>query len=179
MKVLAPAVITVLSLAACSGLAGCNAKPPAVASKDVAAVATVGTKPVFSVNELMVLMVDQPGELLWDVEKKGHAPKNDEDWFQLENHAVAVSAAGNLVQLGGTGPQDAGWAGQHQWQAHAQDLINAGLAARKAANAHDLTALIAANGQIVEACEACHKDFKPSIPTGGMFMHQRPSAEHG
>jgi cytochrome c556 len=175
MKILSPALMGVLSLVACGAIASCTPKPPAVASKD----ATPGVKPVFSVNELMVLMVDQPGELLWDVEKKGHAPKSDEDWYQLENQAVAVSAAGNLVQLGGTGPQDAGWAGQPQWQTHAQDLITAGLAARKAAKVHDLTALIAANGQIVDACEACHKDFKPSIPTGGMFMHQRPSAEHG
>ena len=179
MKIPFPALMGVVSFVACGGIAGCNAKPPVAASNAPATVAAAGPKPVFSVNELMVMMVDQPGELLWDVEKKGHAPKSDEDWYQLEDHAVAVAAAGNLVQLGGTGPQDAGWAGQPQWQTRAQALITAGQSARKAAKAHDLPALIAANGQIVDACEACHKDFKPSIPTGGMFMHQRPAAEHG
>lgn len=179
MKIAFPVLIGAMTVVACTSLAACKAKSPVVETKPITPAASATPKPVFSVNEMMVMMVDQPGELLWDVEKKGHAPKSDEDWYQLENHAVAVSAAANLVQLGGTGPQDAGWAGQPQWQAHAQNLITAGLAARKAAKAHDLPALIVANGQIVDACEACHKDFKPSIPTGGLFMHQRPSAEHG
>jgi cytochrome c556 len=167
--------LIVLTLGTTAFISGCNQPAPkAVTASAPVAVAITTPKPVFSINELMVMMVDQPGELLWDVEKKGHAPKTDEAWYQLENHAVAVSAAGNLIQLGGTGPSDAGWAGQPQWQAHAQQLIDAGLTARKAAKGHDLPSLIAANGQIVDACEACHKEFKPDLPTGGLFMHHVP-----
>lgn len=128
----------------------------------------------FSINELMVMIVDQPGELLWDVEKTGHEPKTDEDWYQLENHAVALASAATMIQLGGTGPADAGWVKQASWRDDSKHLVNAALAARQAAKAKDLPALVTANGQIVEACEACHKEYKPDIPTGKMFMHHRP-----
>ena len=33
-----------------------------------------------------------------------------------------------------------------------------------------------ANGDLVEACETCHKQFKPDIPTGELFMHRGPEA---
>lgn len=128
--------------------------------------------PPFSINEMMVMIVDQPGELLWDVEKAGHAPKTDEAWYQLENHAVSLASAATLIQLGGTGPADEGWVKQDSWRKHAGDLVTAAKAARTAAHAKDLPALITANGQIVDACEACHKEYKPDIPTGKLFMHQ-------
>ena len=133
----------------------------------------------FSVNELMVMIVDHPGELLWDIEKDGHAPKTPEDWYQLENHSVELASAATLIKLGGTGPKDAGWASNKDWQSDAQRLVTAALAARQAAHNKDLPTLITANGQIVDACEACHKEFKPDIPTGGLFMHQPPvSPDH-
>jgi cytochrome c556 len=47
-------------------------------------------------------------------------------------------------------------------------LSNAGLAALKAAEAKNLEALVAANGQVVEACESCHKQFKPALPSEGI-----------
>jgi hypothetical protein len=27
---------------------------------------------------------------------------------------------------------------------------------------------VAANGQVVESCEGCHKEFKPDLPTEGI-----------
>ena len=50
------------------------------------------------------------------------------------------------------------------------------MTARQAAKAKNMDALVKANGQIVEACEACHAKFKSEIPTGGLFMHKRPKA---
>jgi hypothetical protein len=159
-------------------LQGCNqAAPPApqaAASSAPETAAMPAPKPVFSVNELMVMVVDHPGELLWDIEKKGHAPKTDEDWFQLEDHAIEVASAGTVIQLGGIGPKDAGWASQPEWRTSAEALTTAALGARLAAHNHDLKALIKSNGQIVDACEACHAKFKPDIPTGGLFLHKRP-----
>ena len=32
----------------------------------------------------------------------------------------------------------------------------------------DIKALVAANSQLVETCESCHKQYKPSIPSEGI-----------
>ena len=34
-----------------------------------------------------------------------------------------------------------------------------------AAKSKDLKALVTANGQLVDTCEQCHKEFKPDLPT--------------
>jgi cytochrome c556 len=43
-------------------------------------------------------------------------------------------------------------------------MSDAGQAALKATEGKDLKALVAANGQLVESCEGCHKEFKPELP---------------
>jgi cytochrome c556 len=159
-----------------AALAGCDNKPAAPPVTPVAAAAAAPAPP-FSVNEMMVLIVDQPGELLWDIEKPGRAPKSDEDWYQLETHAAALATAGTVVQLGGTGPNDKTWAADPIWRASAEKLVSTALLARGAARAKDMSALIKANSQIVDACEACHAKFKPDIPTGGLFIHKRPGID--
>src|SRR5450631_1769404 len=100
---------------------------------DVTKAAENSTAPIppFSINEMMVEIVDHPGELLWEVEK-GHTPKNGEDWYELENHAIALAGAATLIQLGGTGPEDAKWASQPEWKKSAQQLATAALTARQA-----------------------------------------------
>lgn len=159
-------------------LAGCDGKPTATAPNPTAAAAApAAPTPPFSVNEMMVMIVDQPGELLWDVEKPGRAPKTAEDWYQLEIHAVSLASAATVIQLGGTGPNDATWAADPVWKSSAGKLASAALVARGAARAKDLPTLIKANGQIVDACEACHAKFKPDIPTGGLFIHKRPGID--
>jgi cytochrome c556 len=163
-------------------LGACNREPAKEAAAPSTAAPVVATapapKPPFSVNEMMVLIVDQPGELLWDVEK-GHNPKTPEDWYQLENHAVSLASAATLIQLGGTGVNDDKWAADEAWRTSAQNLVAAALKAREAAKAKNMNALVAANGQIVDACEACHTKFKPDIPTGGLFIHKRPGLDVG
>lgn len=157
-----------------AALVGCQRAEPA---KTVAAAPTVvaAVVPPLSINEMMVMIVDRPGELLWDVEKAGQGPKTAEDWYLLESHAVDLAGAATLIRIGGTGPKDAAWVKEPGWQAAAQQLSDAAVKARRAADGKDMDALIAANGEIVAACESCHKQFKPDIPTGGLFMHQRPA----
>ncbi len=171
--------LSLMPLFAGALLAGCS-QPSATKVAEApanAAVPVAAPTPPFSINETMVMIVDHPGELLWDVEKKGGAPKSDEQWYQLENHAVALAGAATLIQLGGTGASDAAWAASPDWKTSAQALSDAALSARNAAKAKDLPALVKANGQIVTACEGCHTKFKPEIPTGGIFMHRRPGVD--
>jgi len=166
----------VLSLSASAILYGCASAPSTKteSQNNAAPAALPSPPPIFSVNELMVMVVDRPGELMWDIEKPGHTPKTDEEWYQLENNAIDVAAAGTLIQLGGTGPADMGWATKPDWRKHAEKLISVSLVARDAAKRRDLKALIQANGDLVDACLACHAEFKPDLPTAGIFIHKRP-----
>jgi cytochrome c556 len=54
-------------------------------------------------------------------------------------------------------------------------VSDAGMAALKASQAADIKALVAANNQLVDTCESCHKEFKPDLPSEGiahMHMHE-------
>jgi cytochrome c556 len=153
-----------LFVSACGGAAPQAAAPPADA--DRAAPTTV--KPEVSINAVMVALVDHAGHQLWNVEVEGRAPKTDADWQNVQEHAVQIAAAGPAIALGGTGSSDAVWVKSSSWQGYAQRMSDAGVAAMNAAKGKNLDALVAANGQLVQACVACHKEFKPELPTEGI-----------
>ncbi len=114
----------------------------------------------------MVALVNHAGHNLWDVEQEGKAPKTDEDWQNVWEHAVQIAAAGPAITVGGTGPSDAVWVNSPAWHTYAQRMSDAGVAARNAAKSKNFDALVTANGQLVESCESCHKEFKPPADRG-------------
>jgi cytochrome c556 len=142
-------------------LAGCATAPPPVAEK---AAETPAFKPAVSINQVMVSVIDHNSHTLWDVAMKKNAPKKDADWHVLEHAAVTLAAAGNMVMMGGTGVTDNVWAKDPKWTALAQDMTTGGQQAFDAVQKKDVTALLAAGDNIVVACEACHKQFKPTLP---------------
>ena len=167
------ALRSVLGILVLTSLAtGCGTSTPAPVEKAApAATAPLTAKPEVSINAIMVALVDHAGHNLWAVEGAGKAPKTDADWAVIEEHAIQIAAAGPAITVGGTGPSDAMWVVLSTWHNYAQKMSDAGVAAMNAAQKKDLTALIAANGQLVESCEACHHDFKPALPTEGI-VHQ-------
>src|SRR6185503_18203999 len=100
-----------------------NVKPPT--DKRIAA--------LFSVNELMVAIVDDSAHELWDLEKHGNAPTNESDWVEIQHHATQLAASGMMLGLGGTGPRDEEWAKSPSWTKRSQELTTKALAARDAA----------------------------------------------
>ena len=162
-------------MAGCAGPEPPPAKPEAAVVK-AAAPAEPAVVPQLSINALMVSWIDNAGHVLWDAEKKGFAPKDAADWLEIEDHATQLVAASTLLQLGGTGQADPGWVQQVGWKTSAQALGDAGLAAAAAAKGKHLEALVKANGTVVEACEGCHKAFKPQLPSEGL-AHQRPHSD--
>ena len=129
-----------------------------------------------SYNELMVAWIDNASHVLWDIEKPGFAPKNDADWTEVEDHAIQLAAAGTLIQFPGVGPNDGVWSGQDGWKTNAQSMSSAATAALMAARSRNMPAMLEANGQLVQACEGCHKQFKPDLPSEGI-AHQRAHSE--
>jgi hypothetical protein len=121
-----------------------------------------------SINASMVAIVDHAGHQLWNVEREGNAPKTRSDWENLAEHATQLAAAGALVRVPGTGVNDMTWVGSPGWQKWSRAMSDAAQAALKATEAENLEALVAANGQLVESCEGCHKEFKPELPSEGI-----------
>jgi len=159
-----------IGLGACLA-AGCSApaeKPQQpVATATAASSAPTVQSPV-SINAEMVRIVDHAGHELWNAEKEGMAPKTEAAWQNIVEHATQIAAAGVLIRLEGTGPNDRTFVQQPDWQKYAGAVSNAGLAALRAAEAKNQEALLVANGQLVEACEGCHKRFKPALPSEGI-----------
>ena len=158
-------------------MAGCSSpapvEPPKPAQPAVEAPAPVRS-PV-SINAEMVTIVDHAAHQLWDAEREGKAPKTEADWANVEEHATQIAAAGALVSVAGTGVQDIVWVGSPGWQKWARAMSDAGLAALKASQEKNLDAVVSANGRLVEACEGCHKEFKPELPSEGIVHpHAHP-----
>ena len=124
--------------------------------------------PGVSVNAIMVGLVDHAAHNLWEVEREGRAPRSEADWETVAEHAVQVAAAGPAITAGGTGATDGVWADSAAWRTHAQQMSDAGVAAFNAARAQNFEALIKANGELVQSCESCHKEFKPELPSEGI-----------
>jgi len=165
-----PYYALMVTLGACLA-AGCGtpAEPPPPSVPVASAVASAPTvlSPV-SINAEMVRIVDHAGHQLWNAEKPDMAPKTDADWENIVEHATQIAAAGALIRLEGTGPNDRTFVQQPDWQKFATAVSSAGLAALKAGETKNKEALVAANGQLVDACEGCHKRFKPALPSEGI-----------
>ena len=154
---------------------GCGT--PAPVEQQQAAPAAASTQPSVtspvSINASMVSIVDHAGHELWNVEREGNKPKTKEDWEVLAEHATQLAAAGALVRIPGTGVQDMTWVASPDWQKWARAMSDAAQAELKAIEGENFEALVTANGQLVEACEGCHKQFKPALPSEGiMHMHR-------
>ena len=141
-------------------------KPAAPAAPQPAP--SVALPPALSINAEMVSLVDHSAHELWNLEKKENAPKTDQDWEEVQHHAMQLMAAGSLITLGGTGPGDAGWVQSPDWKMFAQKLIDTATREMDAAKSKNLEALVKANGDLVEVCEGCHKQFKPPLPSEGI-----------
>jgi hypothetical protein len=164
---------TVLLLVGC----GSGSQPPAQPAQTVQSAVTVPPSgPPVSINAEMVSIVDHAGHALWDTEREGKAPKTQQDWELVAEHAIQIAAAGTLITLPGTGPNDLTLTQQADWKKWARAMSDVGLAAFKASENKDIKALVAANSQLVETCESCHKQYKPALPSEGI-VHQHLHVE--
>ncbi len=165
-----------LSITACAGftfallLAACAPREQQAADTPAAApaapVAPALKLPV-SINATMVALVDHASEPLWI---DAYVPPTSEDrWAEAEYNAYQLAVAGKLIQLDGTGPNDANWVIDPKWKADAEELSAAGMDALAAAKARNVDQLNKAGDRLVAACESCHKAFKPDLPTMGLY----------
>jgi hypothetical protein len=156
------------ALVAATSLAAC-----APAEEPVAAAVPEPLKSVreitlhVSINAVMVALVDHASEPIWlDAYRP---PTTDAGWREAEHHAYQAAVAGKLVQLAGTGPNDANWVVNQDWIRISDEMSNAGMDALAAVKSRNIDQLTLAGDRLVASCESCHKAFKPDLPSMGIY----------
>lgn len=164
--------ILVSLVGVCILLVGCTAtrETTAEAAKTPANEPAVAlpTLPI-SMNAVMVSLVDHASHAIWDVADKKKAPRSEQDWTELEHHALQLAALGTVITLPGTGVGDKTWTQAEEWKKYSKELSDIGLAAVNAARKKDLAGVLAAGDQLVVNCEGCHKAYKPDMPSEGVL----------
>lgn len=151
-------------------VAACDSTPePATNEETSTTPASTPVTPAVSINALMVSSIDHAAHEIWDA--AAEPPKTEQEWQELDYHAIQLAALGTMITVGGTGPADAGWVGLPDWQRYSQQMTDAGVAARRAAEAKDVAAISSVGDTLVMVCENCHEQFKPDSPTEGL-THQ-------
>lgn len=117
-------------------------------------------RPLVSVKELMEKTITPVTNTLWSAYEP---PETDDEWLRLEEAAVTLLVAANVLALGGTGPMDDEWANAPAWRAYNQAMTTAANDALVAARGRDLDALLAAGDALLPPCEGCHRDFNPGV----------------
>lgn len=113
-----------------------------------------------TIKDLMEQTITPATNTIWGA----YAPPSDEaEWKSLEEAAVTLLAAANLVALGGAGPMDNEWAEDPAWKAFNQVMIDAGVDALAAIRARDHDALLTAGDVLYPPCEGCHQQFNPAV----------------
>ena len=162
----------------CLAVAGCQ-KPTSAVDKP---------KPVTSIKEIMLSMVDPSADRLWASVSytsnlqgvKDRAPKTDKEWASLRAAALTLAEASNLLAMPGRAVAPDGDNIQDskklngidaavvrknlerdwpQFVTRAHALQVAALDAVAAVDARDPRAIEVIGGRIDEACEACHSHF--------------------
>lgn len=115
-----------------------------------------------SLNDVMVAMVNKATDPVWT--SAWNNPQNDRDWRELEHLAFQVQVGGSLMQVAGTGPMDAEWVADPEWQRLAAQLEQDGIRAVNAVRSRNIELMQRAGGQLIETCESCHRRFAEDLP---------------
>jgi hypothetical protein len=122
-------------------------------------------KPVVDTKLLMQAVVDPNADAIWDSVKtidtkegsQDFRPRTEEEWTAVRNAAISVAEAGNLLMLVPRA-KDGG-----EWMKRAQEMIDTGEAAIRAAEAKNADRLFTVGGDIYETCSNCHRQYMDAI----------------
>jgi hypothetical protein len=89
---------------------------------------------------------------------------SEDDWLAAGLAAVNLIAATTLITSEGSGPNDAAWVADPSWRGWADAMQKASLDAAIAVREKDRAALLSSANQIAQACQSCHRQFRPDLP---------------
>ena len=125
----------------------------------VSSAQTKDPQPLLTVKEVMTAIIAPTTATIWGA----YQLQTDAEWQQVRNAALSVIAAGNLLQIGGSGNGESALAQQAQWKDFNQQMIAAARQVIAAADKKDEEALFAAgNDALYPPCESCHQQYQSS-----------------
>ncbi len=104
-------------------------------------------------RQIMLGVVAPTSDVIFKVPNQ--APKNDKEWKAVQDSALTLAEAGNLLLIPGRA-RDTG-----DWTKFAKSLVSQGSKAFKAANAKDAKSLEGIGNDIDQVCEDCHAKYLP------------------
>ncbi len=113
-------------------------------------------QPVGTVHQIMLGIVKPTSDVVFKFQFD--PPKTDEEWATLQNNALNLAEAGNLLLMPGR-LKDNG-----EWAKNAKALRETGTQAFKAANIKNAKAIEEIGDKIDGVCEACHAIYLPKPP---------------
>ena len=111
-------------------------------------------KPVANVYQLMKGIVIPSSDVVWHVAME--PPKDDQEWSVVQNNALTLAEAGNLLMIGSRAKD------QGNWIKAAQGLVDAATVVLRAAQAKNVDAVNEAGDRLVRVCRNCHTQYKQS-----------------
>lgn len=114
--------------------------------------------PLLTVKQLMDALITPTTATIWGA----YQLQTDGEWQEVENAALAVIAAGDLLRAGGIGEGEVAMAAEADWQRYNGQMIGAARQVLEAVVARDEEALFAAgNDALYPPCESCHQQYQP------------------
>src|SRR5688500_11604875 len=119
-------------------------------------------KAISTREEIMHHMVIPNAEVVWDsvgtVYTVGHVeeirPRTDTEWLAVEASATILTEAGNLLMMEGRALDNG------TWIKHSLALRTAAASVHEAAKARNAEAVFERGGNLFEACQACHFEYR-------------------
>lgn len=139
-----------------------SATPPATASPSPApppAAAPAVAEPalfrrVGTMSDLMVHMIYPTADAVFYISTR--KPATDVEWSVLQAKTLTLAESANLLMMPGRARD------QDRWMADAKLMLDAGMAAFKAAKDRDVPALEALNDPLYQSCVTCHQHYRPN-----------------
>jgi cytochrome c556 len=111
-----------------------------------------GSGPRQTMSQIMVDILYPAGDAVFYIATR--TPTNDAEWAQLEAQTLSLAETATLLMM----PSRARDTGR--WMSDARLMLDAGLAAYRAARARDVRALEALNDALYMSCVTCHEDYR-------------------
>jgi len=113
--------------------------------------------PLLTVKQIMNGLITPTTATIWGA----YQLKTEAQWLEVENAALAVIGAGNLLAMGGAGEGEIAMAAEQEWQRFNNQMIAAARQVLTAVAAKDEEALFnAGNDALYPPCESCHQAYQ-------------------
>lgn len=120
-------------------------------------IAQAQVAPSLTVKEIMNAIITPMTNTIWGA----YQLETEAEWQEVENAALTVIAAGDLLKTGGSAEGEMDIATQTEWQQYNNQMLEAARQVLSAVAARDEEALSSAgNDALYPPCESCHQRYQ-------------------